>query len=156
MFPILHRVHVRLPIQRHSAPSLIFPQRIPPGSDGRHGQFPIQVLRFDADDSPRSSVSILLRRRLLPHGGVFLLDLFPRIQNEIEVFGDRERLVGRRFQQLADEVPRQHRQLLFVTGFVFGAEAAFVVFGDGQDVESGVGEVVGQEEMFAEGCISRL
>ena len=150
ILPVRDGFAVFLLVQGHARPPFLFSQRIPQGRNGRHGQFVIDVLGFDADNPPRC-----LDRQvsLVALGGIFLIDLIARVQNQIQVVCDGQVVF---VNGVSRKIPLQDGQFLVVAGRVTRSQQMFVVGGNFQNVDPGVGKIVLNEKVFAKGSVAVL
>ena len=89
--PILICFHERFTDQVHAAPALILAQSISYRSNWRYRKLLINILCLNTDNPPMSLLLLHLATiTLLPHGGIFLLNLFPRVQYKINILCHRK------------------------------------------------------------------
>lgn len=129
---------VRVPIQLDARPALVLAERVPHGGDGRHGRLGGPELRVDRHDAPVSVGHVALGLRLAL---VLLLELFARVEDEIEEFRTRSLETF--------EPPPEHGELLRPARLVPGTQQVLVLGRDARHARLGR-RVVPEEQVLAE------
>mmetsp|Transcript_17764 Transcript_17764/g.29358 ORF Transcript_17764/g.29358 Transcript_17764/m.29358 type:complete len:206 (+) Transcript_17764:1396-2013(+) len=151
VLPIIVSFHVRVPIDWNSRSTFFLAQCIAHGCNGGHGKFRVHILRLDTDNAPGRCFRV--RSRSL--GCILLVDLIPRIQNQVNVLGNRKRLAISNHQVLW-KGSRQDRNFLVIPGFVLAPQQVLVFRSNWEDVHLGIRKVVDNKQVLAKGSITIL
>ena len=149
VLPKVIRLHIGIAINLDTTSAMLLPERISHCCDWGHRQLIVHSLCLDTDNSPGRSLSL---SSWLAHTLVFLIDLFTRIQDQVQIFRGGEHVITNQFR---GKPSSQNRQLLIVPRFVLAPEQMLILLGDGQNVRLGIrSNVVLQKDVLAEWCVS--
>src|SRR3989338_3837679 len=109
--PIINRGSVLNRIERGTRATIFSTESVPHHGNRVHGEFRIAVLALDGNDSPVPSLRIVKVQigggDVGREGGVFRIDLLPRVQYDVQPSGRRDWL-GRVEELSAIEPARQY------------------------------------------------